>query len=167
MSRSRLLLDCASFLDSEAARNLVRVEAVARRKIVLRFLESCYEGLGCAPKLVDGQGMQSLLLEQLPSHYGKGDPLAADTEEVLRAYYSFLSEAELVPALFEIQCALLDHSEAFRSIVDSGAALSNGLPVHGKGRTVRHRGEKVGRNDPCPCGSGKKFKHCCMRLGEP
>ena len=23
--------------------------------------------------------------------------------------------------------------------------------------------QKVGRNDPCPCGSGKKFKHCCMR----
>jgi hypothetical protein len=22
--------------------------------------------------------------------------------------------------------------------------------------------QKVGRNDPCPCGSGKKFKHCCM-----
>ena len=21
--------------------------------------------------------------------------------------------------------------------------------------------EKVGRNDPCPCGSGKKFKNCC------
>jgi uncharacterized protein YecA (UPF0149 family) len=21
--------------------------------------------------------------------------------------------------------------------------------------------EKAGRNDPCPCGSGKKFKHCC------
>jgi preprotein translocase subunit SecA len=21
-------------------------------------------------------------------------------------------------------------------------------------------GEKVGRNDPCPCGSGKKYKHC-------
>lgn len=21
---------------------------------------------------------------------------------------------------------------------------------------------KIGRNDPCPCGSGKKFKHCCM-----
>ncbi len=24
------------------------------------------------------------------------------------------------------------------------------------------RSEKVGRNDPCPCGSGKKFKQCCM-----
>ena len=23
------------------------------------------------------------------------------------------------------------------------------------------RGMKVGRNDPCPCGSGKKHKHCC------
>ena len=25
------------------------------------------------------------------------------------------------------------------------------------------RGQKVGRNDPCPCGSGKKYKHCCGR----
>jgi preprotein translocase subunit SecA len=23
------------------------------------------------------------------------------------------------------------------------------------------KGPKVGRNDPCPCGSGKKYKHCC------
>lgn len=23
---------------------------------------------------------------------------------------------------------------------------------------------KTGRNDPCPCGSGKKYKHCCMHL---
>jgi preprotein translocase subunit SecA len=28
---------------------------------------------------------------------------------------------------------------------------------------IRHRGERVGRNDPCPCKSGKKFKHCCMK----
>ena len=28
--------------------------------------------------------------------------------------------------------------------------------------TVRHQGPKVGRNDPCPCGSGKKYKKCCM-----
>ena len=24
--------------------------------------------------------------------------------------------------------------------------------------------KKVGRNDPCPCGSGKKYKHCCGKL---
>ncbi|MDD4647041.1 MAG: SEC-C metal-binding domain-containing protein, partial [Sphaerochaeta sp.] len=27
--------------------------------------------------------------------------------------------------------------------------------------TVRRQTPKVGRNDPCPCGSGKKYKHCC------
>ncbi|MFZ4703348.1 MAG: SEC-C metal-binding domain-containing protein [Candidatus Methylumidiphilus sp.] len=24
------------------------------------------------------------------------------------------------------------------------------------------RGTKIGRNEPCPCGSGKKYKKCCM-----
>jgi uncharacterized protein len=28
-------------------------------------------------------------------------------------------------------------------------------------RTFRREAPKVGRNEPCPCGSGKKFKHCC------
>jgi preprotein translocase subunit SecA len=27
---------------------------------------------------------------------------------------------------------------------------------------IRNRGQRVGRNDPCPCGSGKKYKKCCM-----
>ena len=29
--------------------------------------------------------------------------------------------------------------------------------------TVRREGKKIGRNDPCPCGSGKKYKKCCGR----
>lgn len=29
--------------------------------------------------------------------------------------------------------------------------------------TIRNRGDRVGRNDPCPCGSGKKYKTCCKR----
>ncbi|MBU4269806.1 SEC-C domain-containing protein, partial [Candidatus Dependentiae bacterium] len=28
-------------------------------------------------------------------------------------------------------------------------------------KTVKHDEEKIGRNDPCPCGSGKKYKKCC------
>jgi len=31
-------------------------------------------------------------------------------------------------------------------------------------QTVRREGQKVGRNDPCPCGSGKKYKQCHGRL---
>ena len=30
-------------------------------------------------------------------------------------------------------------------------------------KTVRRATPKIGRNDPCPCGSGKKYKHCCGR----
>ena len=29
--------------------------------------------------------------------------------------------------------------------------------------TIQRETAKVGRNDPCPCGSGKKYKHCCGR----
>ena len=35
---------------------------------------------------------------------------------------------------------------------------------HGDGEkapTVKREGKKIGRNDPCPCGSGKKYKKCC------
>ncbi|MBR2389366.1 MAG: SEC-C domain-containing protein, partial [Mogibacterium sp.] len=33
----------------------------------------------------------------------------------------------------------------------------------GKQETIRRDMPKVGRNDPCPCGSGKKYKNCCGR----
>ena len=33
----------------------------------------------------------------------------------------------------------------------------------GAAKTVKREGQKIGRNDPCPCGSGKKYKKCCGR----
>jgi SEC-C motif-containing protein len=43
----------------------------------------------------------------------------------------------------------------------------NGVWLYSEGRvapkTVVRSGPKVGRNEPCPCGSGKKYKHCCGR----
>ncbi|MBI4042111.1 MAG: preprotein translocase subunit SecA [Deltaproteobacteria bacterium] len=38
--------------------------------------------------------------------------------------------------------------------------LSQGGDKAGLAQPIRHEGEKVGRNDPCPCGSGKKYKKC-------
>jgi len=35
-----------------------------------------------------------------------------------------------------------------------------------KKQPVRKSAAKVGRNDPCPCGSGKKYKKCCGMNGE-
>ncbi|MCB0027804.1 MAG: SEC-C domain-containing protein, partial [Anaerolineales bacterium] len=37
---------------------------------------------------------------------------------------------------------------------------------NGKGAELRRDAPKVGRNDPCPCGSGKKYKHCHMKQDE-
>ncbi|SDO95193.1 preprotein translocase subunit SecA [Halomonas shengliensis] len=37
-------------------------------------------------------------------------------------------------------------------------------PPGADGRPLRREGPKVGRNDPCPCGSGKKYKQCCGKL---
>lgn len=34
-------------------------------------------------------------------------------------------------------------------------------PPVGGGRTYVRSGEKIGRNEPCPCGSGLKYKKCC------
>ncbi|MCK9555843.1 preprotein translocase subunit SecA [bacterium] len=41
------------------------------------------------------------------------------------------------------------------------AGASGNPNIMNKAATVRREGIKVGRNDPCPCGSGKKYKKCC------
>jgi preprotein translocase subunit SecA len=44
-------------------------------------------------------------------------------------------------------------------------AAIDGTQTDHKPQPIRNRQQRVGRNDPCPCGSGKKFKLCCMRKG--
>jgi len=46
---------------------------------------------------------------------------------------------------------------------DPGAARRNGQPRPRAVETFVRTDRKVGRNEPCPCGSGKKYKHCCGR----
>ena len=45
-----------------------------------------------------------------------------------------------------------DHEQELRA---------EGAPDQPKVETVVHEGPRIGRNDPCPCGSGKKYKKCC------
>jgi preprotein translocase subunit SecA len=42
-------------------------------------------------------------------------------------------------------------------------AIDNSSGGEEKIETIRNRNQRVGRNDPCPCGSGRKYKQCCMR----
>ena len=42
-------------------------------------------------------------------------------------------------------------------------ALRGALNERANPQPIRNPGAPIGRNDPCPCGSGKKYKKCCMR----
>ncbi len=66
---------------------------------------------------------------------------------------------EIVPSLVKIHAFWLER----RPGVEPGTIASN-FPMGGaRARQPIHRdAPKVGRNDPCPCGSGKKYKKCCM-----
>jgi preprotein translocase subunit SecA len=59
---------------------------------------------------------------------------------------------------------------AYEDVPEGSAAAAAGTPSEKEGESrkepVRRSGKKVGRNDPCPCGSGKKYKACCMRHAE-
>ncbi|MHB1426490.1 MAG: preprotein translocase subunit SecA [Gemmataceae bacterium] len=56
------------------------------------------------------------------------------------------------------------HESAPRAIQSAEQAMSTNANGEAKKvETIRNHREKVGRNDPCPCGSGKKYKNCHMR----
>jgi preprotein translocase subunit SecA len=63
------------------------------------------------------------------------------------------------PAVSNVQYQHADYDQALGTNGEGGDTAVAVAPPF-----VR-AGEKVGRNDPCPCGSGKKYKHCHGRLG--
>lgn len=164
MAEKRITLDTAAFLDSDASRALADVPRDAQKKFVQRFLACCYDDLAKEPRLLDGDDLTLALTQLLPRHFGKRDPLAVHADAILNAYLRFLRDTALVPHAYELGVALDAQLEAFQRVVHAGSAHADGLAVTRRFET-QHRGSKVGRNDPCPCGSGKKFKKCCMQLG--
>lgn len=59
------------------------------------------------------------------------------------------------------QISSMQHEAAPRASAEQ--QMTNGSSEPKKVEPIRNRGDKVGRNDPCPCGSGKKYKNCHMR----
>ena len=84
-------------------------------------------------------------------------------EQVTGAIFRLEKESpQFVGSLWQITGTV--HAEAApASEAYAGDVQSQGQPQGGEVQTVdpiRNREEKVGRNDPCPCGSGKKYKKC-------
>jgi preprotein translocase subunit SecA len=67
------------------------------------------------------------------------------------------------PAVSNVKYQHADYDEALAAEVTADASGAGAAAAVAVAPFVRAT-EKVGRNDPCPCGSGKKYKHCHGRL---
>ena len=107
--------------------------------------------------------------------YGQKNPLTEYKLEGFDIFYSMLDEIrlEIASRLVLVQISVEDESAVSRQARtvqgtaqhNSLEAFNGGTALSGKSRPenaqVVRITPKVGRNDPCPCGSGKKYKHCC------
>ena len=91
--------------------------------------------------------------------YGQQDPLIVYKIESYQMFQDLLHgiEEEVVRYVFKIELTQdrLPTQQRVRNIVTNRGE-------DGEPKVVQRKtGKKVGRNDPCPCGSGKKYKKCC------
>ena len=93
--------------------------------------------------------------------YAQTDPVIAYKQESLHMFEEMIDaiQEETVRRIYSFR--LKTKEEIKRERVASG--ITEGF---GGDKTVKkqpRRVQKIGRNDPCPCGSGKKYKNCCGR----
>ena len=107
--------------------------------------------------------------------YGQRDPLIEYKKEAFALFTQMLQaiDEETLELIFKLQVEERERprrrepERAMRAIHQStvGMGYADTQPAEqvapGKPKPVRRTGKKVGRNDPCPCGSGKKYKKCC------
>jgi preprotein translocase subunit SecA len=105
--------------------------------------------------------------------YAQKDPLIEYQKEAYQMFLEMLDsiKKDTLEKLFTIQIAKeqqeakeikMERKQTFVMSRGEMAQGGGGKTEDGKGVTVRRDGKKVGRNDPCPCGSGKKYKRCCL-----
>ncbi len=93
--------------------------------------------------------------------YGQHDPVVAYKEEGYELFQAMITaiREETIRRLFLVQ--LRPAQEVKRQKVAKEVSASGAPDKTVKQQPVRNRQTKVGPNDPCPCGSGKKYKKCC------
>ena len=140
--------EAAMGLDEEGQPIMRRLE----RMILLKMVDNKWmDHIDAMEELKRGIGLRS---------YGQQDPVVAFRQE---SYDMF---DEMTTSIREdtvrLMMTLMPKSEedTKRQQAAQITATSGGSDGSEKGRTVR-KGTKVGPNDPCPCGSGKKYKKCC------
>ncbi len=91
--------------------------------------------------------------------YGQKDPVLAFREEGSDMFEEMITNIREGTVQF-VLCAVLKSEEDVKREQKMKPTETSGGDGSEKNRPVK-KGEKVGRNDPCPCGSGLKYKKCC------
>ncbi len=117
------------------------------RHVLLSVIDRLWvEHLTAMDELREGVGLQA---------YGQRDPLVVYKTEGYRMFGKLLENIrhDVVHTIYRVQPAIAEQPIRTRLSEESQTNL-------GEGASETKRMKKVGVNDPCPCGSGKKFKHC-------
>ena len=96
--------------------------------------------------------------------YGQKDPKQEYKKEGYQMFMDMMGRVyyDVLQKLFSIQIGREeDVEELEESRQEQQMFLSRGDGPPPERKPVKREGDKVGRNDPCPCGSGKKYKKCC------
>ncbi len=97
--------------------------------------------------------------------YGQKDPVIAFREYSYDMFEEMTNSIRDDTVKIVLSAQFKTDEEVKREQVAKVTAARGSGDGSEKGRTVRNDKKKVGVNDPCPCGSGKKYKKCCGRPG--
>ena len=102
---------------------------------------------------------QGIHLRSFASH----DPVVAYKEEGFAIFEAMIQaiREETIRRMFLVQLRTNQEVKREKVAKETGTAAASKTMV--KKQPVRNAAKKVGPNDPCPCGSGKKYKKCCMQ----
>ena len=122
--------------------------AILLRAVDLRWMDH----IDAMDQLRDGIGLRA---------YGQKDPV---NEYKLESYDMFEEMVHLIreDTVRRLCQAKIELRQPQRTAV-AHQTTDNRAPQPDKPRTPVKASEKIGRNSPCPCGSGKKYKNCCGR----
>ena len=94
--------------------------------------------------------------------YGQKDPVREYQKEGYEMFMDMVSriKTDTIEKLCRVQIRREEEIEEMQEKQRQDYVMSRGEDTPAP-KTVRRDHDKIGRNDPCPCGSGKKYKKCC------
>ncbi len=131
----------------------------------LRNMDSLREGIG-----LRAYGQRDPLVEYKREAFNLfGDLMDRIKNEIAQNIFRTGSSMEALQNFWQSLNKMMMNSRAQQAQQPSAMAaarqqqLGHGAPpvAEAAPQPIRHAGPETGRNDPCPCGSGKKFKKCC------